>query len=136
VRHADLTGEHDVLARLGHRAVTRVDDEDRAVDLRGARDHVLHIVGVTRHVDMRVVPRRGLVLDVRDVDRDAPCALLGRLVDLLERDELGRAGVCLREHLRDRGRQRGLSVVDVTHRADVHVGLVAPVDRLTHRRAS
>src|ERR1043166_832993 len=36
VRHADLTGEQDVLARLGHRAVSGGDHEDRAVHLRGA----------------------------------------------------------------------------------------------------
>jgi hypothetical protein len=44
--HADLAGEQDVLARLRHRAVGRGDHEDRAVHLRGARDHVLDVVGV------------------------------------------------------------------------------------------
>jgi hypothetical protein len=37
VRHAHLTGEQDVLARLRHRAVGRRDHEDRAVHLGGAR---------------------------------------------------------------------------------------------------
>ena len=58
VRHAHLTGEQDVLARLRHRAVRRRDDEDRAVHLGGARDHVLHVVRVARAVDVRVVTRR------------------------------------------------------------------------------
>src|SRR5205085_400730 len=35
VRHADLTGEQDVLARLRHRAVGGGDHEDRTVHLRG-----------------------------------------------------------------------------------------------------
>ena len=55
--NADLTGEQDVLAGLRHRAVGGGDDEDRAVHLRGAGDHVLHIVGVAGAVDVRVVAR-------------------------------------------------------------------------------
>ena len=80
----DLAGEQDVLARLRHRAVGGRDDEDRAVHLGGARDHVLDVVGVARAVDVRVVPVRRLVLDVRGVDRDAALALLGSVVDLVE----------------------------------------------------
>jgi hypothetical protein len=75
----DLAGEQDVLARLGHRAVGGRDDEDRAVHLGGARDHVLDVVGVTRAVDVRVVTVVRLVLDVRRVDRDAAGLLLGAL---------------------------------------------------------
>jgi hypothetical protein len=41
---------------------------------------------VAGHVDVRVVPRGGLVLNVRDVDRDAALGLLRRAVDPLERD--------------------------------------------------
>src|SRR5439155_13194139 len=78
-------------------------------------------VGVTRAVDMRVVTVGRLVLDVRGVDRDAALPLLGRLVDVLERD--GLAAALLGEHLRDRGGQRRLAVVDVTDRADVDVRL-------------
>ena len=48
VRHADLTGEQDVLARLRHRTVVGGDHEDRAVHLGGARDHVLDVVDVAR----------------------------------------------------------------------------------------
>ena len=71
VRHADPLGEQHVLAGLRHRTVLRRDDEDRAVHLRRPRDHVLHVVGVPGHVDVGVVPGRGLVLDVGDVDGDA-----------------------------------------------------------------
>src|SRR5581483_3174267 len=91
--------------------------------LGGARDHVLDVVGVTRAVDVRVVAVGRLVLDVRGVDRDAALPLLGRLVDLVEGDRL--AAARLSEHLRDRRRQRGLAVVDVTDRADVDVRLAA-----------
>ena len=83
-RDLDLAGEQDVLARLRHGAVGRGDDEDRAVHLGGARDHVLDVVGVPRAVDVRVVALLRLVLDVRRVDRDAARLLLGSIVDLLE----------------------------------------------------
>ena len=85
VGDADLAGEQHVLTRLGHRAVGGGDHEDRAVHLRRTGDHVLDVVGVTRAVDVRVVTRLGLVLDVRDRDRDAALALFRRLVDLVER---------------------------------------------------
>ena len=84
VGDADLAGEQDVLARLGHRAVGGGDHEDRAVHLGGARDHVLDVVGVTGAVHVRVVAVLGLVLDVGGGDRDPAFLLLGRVVDLLE----------------------------------------------------
>ena len=123
VGDADLAGEQDVLARLGHGAVGRRYHQDRAVDLGGAGDHVLDVVGVPGHVDVGVVAVVGLVLHVGDRDRDAALALLGGLVDLVERGELRQALVGLA--LGDRGRERGLAVVDMAHRADVHVGLRA-----------
>ena len=89
VRDADLAGEQHVLTGLRHRAVGGGDHQDRAVHLGRAGDHVLDVVGVTGAVDVRVVPRLGLVLDVRDRDRDAALALLRRLVDLVERREAG-----------------------------------------------
>ena len=73
-----------MLTRLRHRAVSRRNHEDRAVHLRRTRDHVLDVVGVTRHVDVRVVTVLRLVLDVRNRDRDPALALFRRLVDVLE----------------------------------------------------
>jgi hypothetical protein len=99
------------------------DDEDRAVHLGGTRDHVLDVVGVARAVDVRVVAVVGLVLDVRDGDGDAALALLGGLVDLVERREVRVA--LLGQRLRDRRGERRLAVVDVTDGADVHVRLGA-----------
>ena len=124
-RHLDLAREQDVLARLRHRAVGGRDHEDRAVHLRGARDHVLDVVGVARAVDVRVMAVRRLVLDVRRVDRDAALPLLGSVVDRREVAHLCVAAAGLGEHLRDRRRQRRLAVVDVPDRADVDVRLRA-----------
>src|SRR4051812_47529043 len=122
VGHLDLAREQDVLPRLRHRAVGGRDHQDRAVHLRGTRDHVLDVVGVTGAVDVRVVTVLRLVLDVRGVDRDPALLLLGSVVDLLERPG-GRAAALLSEHLRDRGRERRLAVVDVADRADVEMRL-------------
>ena len=77
-----------MLAGLGHRAVGGGDHEDRAVHLGSAGDHVLDVVGVAGGVNVRVVTRLGLVLDVGNVDRDTTIALLGSVVDLIEGGEL------------------------------------------------
>src|SRR5215210_7625767 len=128
VRHLDLAREQDVLPRLRHRAVGGRDHQDRAVHLRGSRDHVLDVVGVAGAVDVRVVTVLRLVLDVRGVDRDAALLLLRRVVDLLERLD-GRVAALLREHLRDRGRERGPAL-----RRRAQVGCVAKHGRERHAR--
>src|SRR3954447_10485302 len=122
VRHADLTSEQDVLTRLRHRAVGGGHDQDGAVHLGSAGDHVLHVVRVTRAVDVRVVTVLRLVLDVRGGDGDAALALLRSVVDLLEAARL--AAVGLRQDLGDCRRQRGLAMVDVTDGAYVDVRLI------------
>src|SRR5712692_6827192 len=83
-RHADLARQQDVLAGLGHRAVGRGHDQDRAVHLGGAGDHVLDVVRVARAVDVRVVPLRSFVFDMGGRDRDAASLLLGSVVDRIE----------------------------------------------------
>src|SRR5690606_31450695 len=83
----------------------------------------LHVVGVTRAVDVRVVTLLGLVLDVRDGDRDAALLLLRRLVDRVERRLLVQVRVLVVQDLGDGSRQRRLAVVDVTDGADVDVRL-------------
>ncbi len=125
VGDADLAGQEDVLLGLRHRAVGGGDDEDRAVHLRGTRDHVLDVVGVPGAVDVRVVAVLGLVLDVRDRDRDAALTLLGSLVDLVERRGLVQVRELVVQHLGDGRGQRRLAVVDVTDGADVDVRLGA-----------
>ena len=125
VGNADLTGEQDVLAGLSHGAVGSGDDQDSAVHLSSTGDHVLDVVSVARAVNVSVVTGSGLVLDVGDGDRNAALALLGSLVDVLERSEVSLAALGLRENLGDGGGQRGLAVVDVTNGADVNMRLSA-----------
>jgi hypothetical protein len=85
VGNTDLAGQQDVLTRLRHRAVGGGHDQDGAVHLRRAGDHVLDVVGVPGAVDVGVVPVLGLVLDVGGVDGDAARLLFGRRVDLVVR---------------------------------------------------
>ena len=122
-RHAHLPGQQYVLASLRHRAVSGRHHQDRAVHLGRTGDHVLDVVGVTWAVHVCVVPLLGLVLDVRDGDRDAALPLLGSLVDLIEGGHLVQVRVLVVQHLRDRRGQRGLAVVDVPDGADVDVRL-------------
>ncbi len=117
-----------MLAGLRHRTVDRADDENRAVHLRRAGDHVLDVVGVARAVDVRVMTVGRRVLDVAGGDREnlrlvAPALRLGRLGDLVVRHELRPALVG--RDLGERSRQRGLAVVDVPDGADVHVRFAA-----------
>ena len=129
-RNADLAGQQDVLAGLGHRAVGGRNHQDRAVHLGRAGDHVLHIVGMAGAVDVRVVAVLGLILDVRRRDRDAARLFFRRLVDLVIGRE--RRPARLRQHLGDRRRQRRLAMVNVTNRADVAVRLVTFKFFLSH----
>ncbi len=87
-----------MLASLSHGAVGCGDNEDRTVHLSSAGDHVLDVVGVARAVNVSVVTGSGLVLDVSDGDRNAALALLGSLVDVLERSEVSVAAVGLGEN--------------------------------------
>src|SRR6266480_1126258 len=129
-RHADLAGQQDVLAGLGHRAVRGGHHQDRAVHLGGAGDHVFDVVGVTGAVDVRIMPLVGLVLDVRRGDRDAASLLLGGVVDRVEGAEFSKS--FLRQHLRDGRGQGGLAMVDVTDGSHIHVRLRALVLLLRH----
>ena len=119
-----------MLPRLRHRAVRRRNNQDRSVHLRRSRDHVLHVVRVTRAVHVRVVTVLRLILNVRRRDGDPPRPLFRRLVNLIERRELGPAG--LRQNLRDRRRQRRLAMVNMTNRANIAVRLIPLKLRLRH----
>src|SRR4029453_9604831 len=56
-------------------AFQRVDDQDRAVGLRGAGDHVAQEFGVTGRIDQHDVARARPETDLRGVDGDALVAL-------------------------------------------------------------
>ena len=112
-----------MLARLRHRPIRGRHHQDRPIDLRRPRDHVLDVIRMPRHIHMGVMPIIGLILHMRDIDRDPPRLLLRRLVDVLER--LNRnTRILVMQHLGNGRSERRLAVIDVTHRPHVQVRLV------------
>ena len=124
-----------MFACLRHRAVGSRHHQDRAVNLSRAGDHVLDVVGVAGHVHMGIVTGLRLVFHMRHIDGDASLALFGRPVDQVELNELG-AFSALRQHLGDSCGQRGLAMVDVAHRAYIHMRLRADKCLLCHNKTS
>ena len=119
-RNVNLTGEQKVLTSLSHGAVGCCDNEDRAVHLSCAGDHVLDVVGVARAVNVCIVTMCGLVFNVSGVDGDAALSLFGSLVD-------GRvvSVLCATLHckvLSDSCGQSGLAVVNMADGTDINVG--------------
>ena len=131
-RDPHLTGQQHVLTGLGHRTIRRRHHQNRAIHLRRTRNHVLDVIRVTRTIDVRVMTIVGLVLHMRDRDRDPPRLLLRRLIDLIERHHR-RVRIPLRQHLRDRRRQRRLPMVNMTNRPNIQMRLVPLKLRLRHR---
>jgi len=113
-----LTRQKNMLARLGHKPVRRGDDQYRAVHLRRAGNHVFHIIGVSRAVNVRIVPVVRLVFHVRRVNRDSARFFLGRAVDVVNAFILVRADPVI---VNDGRGQRRLSVIDVPDGSDVDV---------------
>ena len=119
--NTDLAGKKNVLAGLRHRAVVGGNHQDRPVHLSGPRDHVLYIVRMAGTIHMRIVALVGLIFDVGGCDRDAALALLGRLVDLVKRNELGLALLC--KLLCNRCGKGRFPMVYVTNRPDIYMWL-------------
>jgi hypothetical protein len=86
--NANLASQQHVLTRLRHRTICSGNHQDSTIDLSRTRDHVLDVVGVTRHIDMGVVTLIGLILHVRDRDCYTPSTLFRSVVNLVERTEL------------------------------------------------
>ena len=61
-RNVNLTGQKQMLLGLSHGAVGSSDNQDRAVHLSSAGDHVLDVVSVARAVDVGVVTALDLTL--------------------------------------------------------------------------
>jgi hypothetical protein len=109
-----------MLTSLRHRPVRGRNNQNRAVHLRRTGDHVLYIVGVPGAVHVGIVAMFGRILYVRGVNRDSTFLLFGSVIDLVVPRGLRHA--LFGQHRSDGGSQRSLAVIDVTNRADVHVG--------------
>ena len=76
-----------MLLGLRHRAIGTRHHQDGSVHLCSTSDHVLHIIGVARAVDVSVMPVRCLVLHMGGVDGDTAGTLLRGSVDLVIPDK-------------------------------------------------
>ena len=123
--------QQNVLTRLGHRTIHSRHHQNGAIHLGSTRNHVLHIVGVARAIDVGVVALLRLVLHMRRVDRDATSALFGSFIDLVVCRKLSQ--VLFGQNLRDGSGQSRFSVIDVTDRTDIAVGLLSLVRNTTDR---
>ena len=111
-----------MLARLRHRTIRSSNYDNGTVHLSSTRNHVLHIVSVTRAVYVRIVTLCGFILYVRSINRDTTFLLLGSIIDLVKRLNLIRLRKTLFcQHFRNGSSQRSLTVVYVTDRTDVYV---------------
>ena len=118
--NADLTGEKNMLAGLSHNSVGSGDDEDSAVHLSRAGDHVFDIVGVTRAVNVSVVTFVSLILNVSGIDSNSSFSFLGSFVDLVVSFVLSLTSK--RKNLCNSGGKSCLTMVDVTDSTDINMG--------------
>jgi hypothetical protein len=79
-----------------------------------------------------VVPLLGLILHVRDRDRNAPLLLFRSLIDRVESRHLVQVRKLVVQYLGDRRRQGGLAVVNVTNGSNIDVRLGPLELRLRH----
>ena len=127
--NTNLTGKKNVLAGLGHRTISSRNNQNGTIHLRSTGDHVLHIVSMAWAINVRIVARFRLILNVSRRNRDATCTFFWCTINV-------RIGLVFTKILGDRCRQCCLAVINVTNRADVHVWLVAFKFALRHFRLS
>ena len=118
--HVYLTSEKDVLASLWHRTISCSNYDDSAIHLSSTSYHVLHIVGVSRTVNVCVVTLSCFILNVSSVDSDTALFLFWSVVNLVERLNLREASLC--KNCSDSSCKSSLTVVNVTDCTDVYVG--------------
>ena len=119
-----------MLTGLGHRTVGGSHDEDRAVHLRRAGDHVFDVVGVSRTVNVRIVTSVRLIFYVRSVDRNTASLLFGSLIDLVV-FHLRRLTFTCHNHCDSCGQSR-LTMVNVPDGTNVNVGFASVEFSLSH----
>ena len=115
--NARLPCQVDLLPGLGHGTVGCGNHQDGPVHLHRAGDHALDAVGVTRAVEVGVVPVFGLIFDVRDGDGKTGLFCFCGFVELAERNAFGQALV--RQHFGDGCGQGGFAVARLPEGSDI-----------------
>mmetsp|Transcript_11920 Transcript_11920/g.28261 ORF Transcript_11920/g.28261 Transcript_11920/m.28261 type:complete len:224 (-) Transcript_11920:53-724(-) len=112
-----------MLSGLGHRTISSGDDQNSTVHLRSSRDHVLHVIGVPGAIDVTIMTVICFVFDVRGVDGNLSSLFFWRSIDVFVGHRFCTARFA--QNLRDGLCECCFSVIDVTDRSDVDVGLAA-----------
>ncbi|SEU30720.1 hypothetical protein SAMN03159358_4900 [Paenibacillus sp. NFR01] len=119
VRNAYLAGQQDVFASLRHWAVSCGYNQDRAVHLSSAGDHVFNIVGVSWAVNVCIVTSRCFIFNVSGGDSDTAFAFFWSFVDLVEC--YSSTAVFFGQYSCDCSSQSRFTMVDVTDSTDINV---------------
>ena len=117
--HVHLASQEDVLTGLRHRTIRSSNYDDSTVHLSGTSYHVLHIVSVTRAVNVRIVAVSSLILNVSGVDGDTTLFFFRSVVDGVERANFRKTS--LSQHGGNSSGQSGFTVVNVTNSTNVYV---------------
>ncbi len=136
---AEQMQEIAVTPRLVAHAFERIDDQHRAIGLRGAGNHIAQEFGVAGRIDQHHVARTGAETDLRGVDGDALVAFGLQCVEQerpFERHAAPRAhgfehlelafgeAAGLEQQTSDQGR---FAVIDVADDDDADLGRVVPL---------
>ena len=111
-----------MLPRLGHRPVRSGNNQDGTIHLGCPGDHVLHVVGVSGTINVRVVPVFGLVFDVGGRNGDSALLFFRGGIDFVVSLDITASHFLRKDHC-DRCGESGLSMVNVADRTDIHVRL-------------
>ena len=126
--NANLARQQNVLLGLRHRAVGCAHHQNGAVHLRGAGDHVLHIIGVAWAINVRVMAALGFVLNVAGGDSHDLCWIAAAFAFAGLGNGVVRDGLAQTFGGLNCGDCRGescLTVIDVSDRADIDVWFCA-----------
>ena len=84
-RYVYLASEKHVLTCLRHRTISSSNYDDSTIHLSSTSNHVLHIVSVSRTVNVCIVTICCLILDVSSIDGNTTLFFLRSVVNLIER---------------------------------------------------
>src|SRR5574344_1111058 len=119
-----------MLTGLRHRAVGCGYYQDGTIHLCGAGNHVLHIIGMARAIDMRVMALVGLVLYVRGINRNTTFPFFRGFINHGVIHELCLAFFC--QNLGNRRGQGCFAVIDVTDGTNVNMRFCSFIMLLCH----
>ena len=111
-----------MLAGLNHRTICGTNDQNRAIHLRGTRDHVFHIVGMPGAIYMGIVPIFRLILHMSRINGNTALFFFGCFVNVVKGHKIGKPLGCQR--LGNSSSQRGFAVINMPDCANVDMGFV------------